>query len=45
MPHQCIVISASGGGFEPLKEVVARLPANLQAPVFVVMHVAAYQPS
>jgi two-component system chemotaxis response regulator CheB len=41
MSPQCIVIGASAGGLEPLKEVVAQLPADLPAPVFVVMHVPA----
>lgn len=45
MSPKCIVIGASAGGLEPLKELVSRLPADLPAPVFVVMHVAAYQPS
>ena len=45
MSPQCIVIGASAGGLEPLREVVSRLPAGFPVPVFVVMHVAAYQPS
>src|SRR5215208_5246247 len=36
-PH-CIVIGASAGGLEPLRDVVAQLPGDLPAPVFVVMH-------
>jgi two-component system chemotaxis response regulator CheB len=39
-PH-CIVIGASAGGLEPLREVVAQLPADLPAPVFAVMHLPA----
>ncbi|HKY55567.1 MAG TPA: chemotaxis protein CheB [Anaerolineales bacterium] len=45
MPHRCIVIGASAGGLEPLKEMVSRFPSDLPAPVFVVMHVPAYLPS
>jgi two-component system chemotaxis response regulator CheB len=39
-PH-CIVIGASAGGLQPVREVVAQLPADLPAPVFVVMHLPA----
>jgi len=45
MVSQCIVIGASAGGLEPLKEVVSQLPANLHAPVFVVVHTRPYAPS
>jgi two-component system chemotaxis response regulator CheB len=41
MSPQCIVIGASAGGLEPLREVVAQLPADLPAPVFAVMHLPA----
>jgi two-component system chemotaxis response regulator CheB len=41
MSPQGIVIGASAGGLEPLKDVVSQLPADFPAPVFVVMHVAA----
>ena len=34
-----IVIGASSGGLEALKEIVAGLPADLPAAVFVVVHV------
>jgi two-component system chemotaxis response regulator CheB len=41
MSPQCIVIGASAGGLEPLRDVVAQFPADLPAPVFVVMHLPA----
>ncbi|TIR27774.1 MAG: chemotaxis protein CheB [Mesorhizobium sp.] len=37
--HNIIVIGASAGGIEPLKRIVADLPADLPAAVFVVVHV------
>jgi two-component system chemotaxis response regulator CheB len=45
MLQRCIVIGASAGGFEVVVDIASRLPADLPAPVFVVMHVPAYQPS
>jgi two-component system chemotaxis response regulator CheB len=45
MLPRCIVIGASAGGFEVLKELVAQFPADLAVPVFVVLHIPAYEPS
>lgn len=39
------VMGASAGGLEPLKRVVADLPADFAAPLFVVMHVSPHGPS
>jgi two-component system chemotaxis response regulator CheB len=40
-----IVIGASAGGVQALREVISPLPANFQAALFVVMHVSAESPS
>jgi two-component system, chemotaxis family, protein-glutamate methylesterase/glutaminase len=45
MSPQCIVIGASAGGYEPLKELVSQLPEGFSIPVFVIMHVPANQHS
>ena len=36
--HDIIVIGASAGGIEAVREVVSRLPPDLEAAVFVVLH-------
>ncbi len=43
--HSIIVIGTSAGGLEALKQLVADLPANLPAAVFIVWHVAPQYPS
>jgi two-component system chemotaxis response regulator CheB len=45
MNKDVIVIGASAGGVGALKELVAGLPSDLGAAVFVVMHVGASDPS
>jgi two-component system chemotaxis response regulator CheB len=39
------VIGASAGGFEVIVDIASQLPANLPAPVFVVMHVSSHHRS
>jgi two-component system, chemotaxis family, protein-glutamate methylesterase/glutaminase len=43
--HDVIVIGASAGGIAALKELMADLPADLPAPILVVLHVSATGPS
>jgi len=40
-----IVIGASAGGVQALTKLVADLPANLPAAVFIVLHIPANSPS
>src|SRR5262245_231297 len=44
MPN-IVVIGASAGGVEALREITSSLPANLQAAIFVVMHLSPAVPS
>jgi two-component system chemotaxis response regulator CheB len=43
--HNIVVIGASAGGVYALKEIVAELPADFQATIFIVQHVSADAPS
>jgi two-component system chemotaxis response regulator CheB len=40
--QRSIVIGASAGGVTALQAVVSQLPADLPAPVFIVLHIASY---
>ena len=40
--HDIVVIGASAGGVEALKQLVSLLPADLQASIFIVLHVPAH---
>lgn len=45
MAHDILVIGASAGGVEALMTLVAELPAQLPASLFIVMHIPASRPS
>lgn len=40
--HDIIVIGTSAGGVEALTDLISRLPADLPAAIFIVLHVPAY---
>lgn len=40
-----VVIGSSAGGIETLRRLVAKLPADFAAPIFVVQHIAPDYPS
>src|SRR4051812_34088766 len=42
--HDTIVIGASAGGLEPLSALIAQLPLDIKASVFIVKHVSAEAP-
>ncbi|MCA1779787.1 MAG: chemotaxis protein CheB [Xanthomonadaceae bacterium] len=42
---RCIVLGASAGGVETLKEVLSVLPSDIPAAIFVVLHIAPAAPS
>jgi two-component system chemotaxis response regulator CheB len=44
-PDRIVVLGASAGGVESLKDVLCDLPADFPAAICVVLHVPAYQPS
>jgi len=43
--HDIIVIGASAGGIEALREVVGSLPSDLPAALFVALHISPHKPS
>jgi two-component system chemotaxis response regulator CheB len=45
LTHDIVVIGASAGGVEALMELVAGLPANLRAAVFIVIHLPPHSES
>ena len=44
-PARIVVVGASAGGVESLREVIAGIPADFAGAVFVVVHIPPHQPS
>jgi two-component system chemotaxis response regulator CheB len=43
--HDIVVIGASAGGVDAITRLISELPENLQAAIFVVLHIPAHMPS
>jgi two-component system chemotaxis response regulator CheB len=44
-PHHLVVIGASSGGIEAMRQIVAELPKDFPAAIAVVQHISPYSPS
>lgn len=44
VPHDIIVIGASAGGLDALKQIVKELPKDIPAAIFIVMHISPSSP-
>jgi two-component system chemotaxis response regulator CheB len=45
LSHPIVVVGASAGGVESLRDLVGGLPADFPGAVFVVLHIPPFQPS